>query len=61
MVLLLLHRHHPAFAVSGVPTLVRYTAAGPTERLGSELEDATTVDEVLSMTRGFIDATGGSG
>mmetsp|Transcript_953 Transcript_953/g.2942 ORF Transcript_953/g.2942 Transcript_953/m.2942 type:complete len:135 (-) Transcript_953:227-631(-) len=51
------YRQEPDLKLTGVPTIIRWTADGPGQRLGPELEAATTEDEAAALIAKFIGET----
>jgi hypothetical protein len=53
-------RHDKQLHLSGIPTLIHWTADGPGDRLDSQLESATTSEQAEQLVADFVAATKGS-
>lgn len=47
-------RHDPAIKLGGVPDLMRWTADGPTAKLGTALEKAASPQEAVAVVAKFL-------
>jgi hypothetical protein len=57
LLLLLLHnifRHNSQVQLAGVPDLMRWTAEGPTAKMGQQLENAATPEEAVALVAKFV-------
>lgn len=50
-------RHHPQIKLAGVPDVMRWSAQGPTAKMGQDLEKATSPAEAVAVVAAFINKT----
>lgn len=52
-----MHRHHTQIKLGGVPDVMRWSAEGPTAKMGTDLEKASSPAEAVAVVAAFINKT----